>query len=253
VFEALRAWPVAVIAAFARLLHDYAPSWPPSYRLQTLHSGAESVVAMAQLQAWTAQQLASACQLSVDVSERQLQQALQLVLSGCQSEGVPTRDTAAVVQTLFAAAQKEVVIAGYAFHRADAIFAPLAAKMQANPELSVRIIMDVKRPYQNKTIAQDLVRKASADFWKKSWPWQPRPMLYYDPRALALEPAQHASMHAKFVLVDRTHALITSANFTYAALNKNIEVGVLLCGASLNQQLALFAEALIMQHIEQIA
>ena len=251
-FEALREWPVAAIAAFARLLHDYAPSWPPSYRLQTLHSGAESVVAMAQLQAWTAQQLASACQFSVYVNERQLQHALQLVLSGCQSEGVPTRDTAAVVQTLFAAAHDEVIIAGYAFHRADAIFAPLLAKMKANPELSVRIIIDVKRPYLDRTIAQDLVQKASIEFWKKSWPWRPRPTLYYDPRALTLDPTQQASMHAKFVLVDRDQALITSANFTHAALSKNVEVGVLLRDANLSRQLAMFAEALFERHLQPL-
>ena len=250
--EAICDWPVATISEFARLLHDYAPSWPPGYRVQALHSGAELVIVNAQLQAWTPQHLASACQLAAAVSDRRLQQALQLVLSGCQSEGVPTRDTAAVVQTLFASAYNEVIIAGYAFHRADAIFAPLLAKMQANSALSVRIIMDVKRPYQDRTIEHDLVRRASAEFWRKSWPWRPRPMLYYDPRALAIEPAQHASMHAKFVLADRKQALITSANFTHAALSKNIEVGFLLRDASLSLQLALFADALIAQHLKRL-
>ena len=52
--------------------------------------------------------------------------------------------------------------------------------------------------------------------------------LYYDPRALAEDSQQRASLHAKCIIVDRRVALITSANFTEAAQRKNIEAGVLI-------------------------
>ena len=52
--------------------------------------------------------------------------------------------------------------------------------------------------------------------------------MYYDPRALADNTEEKASLHAKCVIVDRRAALVTSANFTEAAHRKNIETGVLI-------------------------
>jgi phosphatidylserine/phosphatidylglycerophosphate/cardiolipin synthase-like enzyme len=54
----------------------------------------------------------------------------------------------------------------------------------------------------------------------------PQPELYYDPRSV--EQAAHASMHAKFVVVDERFTLITSANFTGRGQSRNVEVGVLI-------------------------
>jgi phosphatidylserine/phosphatidylglycerophosphate/cardiolipin synthase-like enzyme len=247
--ELLHGLPPTVLTELAALLRDYAPNWPPQNRLVRFDGLSPAVITKMQSAGWQASLLADACQLAAATSAHQLKHALQLVLSGCQSESVPTRDTAAVMQALLGSARTEVIMAGYAFHRASEILAPLHAKMKADAGFTVRIIMDIKRPYQNRTIAQDLARKAQLEFWQQSWPWQPRPTLYFDPRSLALAPEQRASMHAKFVLVDRAQALITSANFTRAALTKNIEVGLLIQEPSLCQQLGLFADSLIVQHL----
>lgn len=51
------------------------------------------------------------------------------------------------------------------------------------------------------------------------------PALFYDPRSLETGDAR-ASLHAKCVIVDRSRALVTSANFTDAAQRTNVEVGV---------------------------
>jgi hypothetical protein len=247
--ELLLGLPPNALAELAALLRDYAPNWPPQNRLERFDGLSPAAIASMQSAGWAATQLADACQLAATTSAHQLKQALHLVLSGCQSESVPTRDTAAVMQALLASARTEVIMAGYAFHRASEILAPLHAKMKANAGFTVRIVMDIKRSYQNSTVAQDLAHKAQLEFWKQSWPWQPRPALYFDPRSLALAPEQRASMHAKFVLVDREQALITSANFTRAALTKNIEVGLLIKESTLCQQLGLFADSLIVQHL----
>jgi phosphatidylserine/phosphatidylglycerophosphate/cardiolipin synthase-like enzyme len=54
------------------------------------------------------------------------------------------------------------------------------------------------------------------------------PELLYDPRSLAEEGEKRAVLHAKLVIVDQRKTLLTSANFTEAAHERNIEAGVLI-------------------------
>ncbi|HQX53463.1 MAG TPA: phospholipase D-like domain-containing protein, partial [Planctomycetaceae bacterium] len=65
------------------------------------------------------------------------------------------------------------------------------------------------------------------DFRERHWPWTPFPEVYYDPRALETDSKVRASLHAKIVAVDRRKIFITSANFTEAAQQRNIEMGLL--------------------------
>jgi phosphatidylserine/phosphatidylglycerophosphate/cardiolipin synthase-like enzyme len=62
--------------------------------------------------------------------------------------------------------------------------------------------------------------------------------VYYDPRSLAANPAARASLHAKCVVVDRRVALVTSANFTEAAQERNLEAGVVVRSARFAARLA---------------
>lgn len=57
-------------------------------------------------------------------------------------------------------------------------------------------------------------------------PGFPLPEVYHDPRSLATEATKRSSLHAKCVIVDRRVAFVTSANFTEAAQERNIEAGV---------------------------
>jgi phosphatidylserine/phosphatidylglycerophosphate/cardiolipin synthase-like enzyme len=53
-------------------------------------------------------------------------------------------------------------------------------------------------------------------------------------RALSAEPGPRASLHAKCIVVDRRWSFITSANFTEAAQERNIEAGVLIEDSNLS-------------------
>lgn len=65
-------------------------------------------------------------------------------------------------------------------------------------------------------------------FLADSWPFgRPRPRIYYDARTLVPGPP-YSSLHAKCVVVDGVRALVSSANFTQRAQERNIEVGVLI-------------------------
>jgi hypothetical protein len=156
------------------------------------------------------------------------QQLFDLVISGPEVSGVPTADTAATVHTLIENAQSEILLVGYAVHNGKRLFKRLAERMKEAPTLRVTFHLDIPRKLTDTSLASEIVRRFAHEFVAKHWPGDKLPDLYYDPRALAEDSQQRASLHAKCVIVDRRVALITSANFTEAAQKKNIEAGVLI-------------------------
>ena len=153
--------------------------------------------------------------------------APDLVVSGPDVPGVPTADTHSVVQSLFQEATSEVVLAGYAFYNGQALFERLHEHWTRNPSLKVMFHVDVPRRHGDTASADSIITKYRDDFRARHWPWQPVPELYFDPRALESDSKTRASLHAKIVVIDRRKLLLTSANFTEAAQQKNIELGVL--------------------------
>lgn len=99
--------------------------------------------------------------------------------------------------------------------------------MEARPELRATLLLNIERKRGDTTAADQLVRRFTERFWRTEWPGSSRPGVYYDPRALELEgPA--AVLHAKALVVDDETVFVTSANLTEAALDRNIEVGLLI-------------------------
>lgn len=148
------------------------------------------------------------------------------------------------MHALITEARKEVIIVGYAVHQGRRLFAPLAERMRMLPDLRVVLYLNVARIWGDKTRADQLAAKFFAEFFEKHWPWAERPDLRYDPRALSMETAQRASLHAKCVIIDRTAAFITSANLTEAAQQRNIEVGLLVRNTALVDRLAAYFDEL---------
>ncbi len=60
-----------------------------------------------------------------------------------------------------------------------------------------------------------------------------------------LGPSSHASVHAKCAVADGMVAFVTSANLSEAALDRNMEVGILVRGGTLPNQLDQHLQALI--------
>lgn len=152
-------------------------------------------------------------------------QLFDVVLSGPAVPGVPTADTAAVMNTLLTHAEREVLLVGYAVYNGKKLFEPLAARMRACPDLTVTMCLDIRRPHGDARPAAEIEAAFAREFRERHWPWPQTPRLYFDPRSLE-SGLERASLHAKCVIVDRSIALVTSANFTDAAQWKNVEAGV---------------------------
>jgi phosphatidylserine/phosphatidylglycerophosphate/cardiolipin synthase-like enzyme len=172
-------------------------------------------------------------------------EVLDLVATGPEAPGVALRDTAVVVRELFAQARHSVLVVGYAVHQGRQVFRALAKRMEQRSTLEVRLCLDVQRRWGDSTPAEELAQRFAERFRTREWPGSRLPAVYYDPRSLALDAKSRSSLHAKCVVVDRQVAFVSSANFTEAAQERNIEVGVLLRVPALAEQLTRHFQALM--------
>lgn len=169
---------------------------------------------------------------------------IDLVWTGPEVGGVVNRDTSVVVRELFQNARKSVLVAGYVVYQGQVIFRTLAEQMDRNDQLEVRMFLDIQRPYGDASLVTELVRRFAERFRSQEWPGMRVPDIYYDPRSLETDNTKRACLHAKCIVVDRERTFISSANFTEAAQQRNIEVGVIIKSRSFSERLSHHFEVL---------
>ena len=90
------------------------------------------------------------------------------------------------------------------------------------------MFLNVQRPHRNDEQEAALLRKFASTFCQDIWTGERFPEVFHDLRGLAIGNESKACLHAKCIVIDEERVLVTSANFTQAAHERNIEVGVLL-------------------------
>ncbi len=136
------------------------------------------------------------------------------------------RDWARAAKERYASAEHSIWVSTFAFFDGPKAFDALARRMDARPDLHVTLLLNIQRKRGDTTAVDHLVRKFADRFWGTDWPGSSRPAVYYDPRSLDLDgPA--GVLHAKAIVADDEVVFVTSANLTEAALDRNIEVGLL--------------------------
>ena len=157
-----------------------------------------------------------------------------------------TRDTHVVVEDLFRRARHRVLLAGYVVYQGQKLFSSL--RRETGPPLAIKVVLNVRHD-------EDPV-EVWRRFTSEQWPdGLAPPKVYFDPRAAGAKATDRyrPSMHAKTVVVDGVHALVTSANFTEAAHRRNIEAGVLLHDPGLARAMeAAFEDLITHGHLEEI-
>lgn len=199
-------------------------------------------------QGFQAEQMAVMLELLVrDRCRRpKVEDALDLVTTGPEVCGMMNRDTGVVVRELFAGAQQSVLVAGYAVYQGREVFRALADRMAEFPELSVRMFLDVQRGPGDTSMASEVVKRFAERFKTREWPdGRPLPKVFYDPRSLDLEADKRACLHAKCVVVDGEAVFVSSANFTEAAQERNIEMGLLVRSCWLAERVTRHFETLL--------
>jgi phosphatidylserine/phosphatidylglycerophosphate/cardiolipin synthase-like enzyme len=169
-----------------------------------------------------------------------------LVWSGPEVPGLHARDTRRVFEELLGSAERSVWASTYAFFDGPRAFHVLSQRMEAKADVRVALLLNIQRKRGDTTAADQLVRRFADRFWNTDWPGSSRPAVYYDPRALQLDgPA--GVLHAKAVVIDDEVVFVTSANLTEAALDRNIELGLLVRDSALAASVATHFRTLIDQ------
>ena len=142
------------------------------------------------------------------------------------SAGGGVRLTSVVVVELLDAALEEVLLVGYAVHDEPAVTAAL--RRAADRGVRVRLLLE--RPEDNPGYHGRGGPFAGLRAERLRWPAAARP--------------PGASLHAKVLVVDRQAALVGSANVTDAALDRNLECGMLIRGGPQPAALVAHVDAL---------
>lgn len=149
-----------------------------------------------------------------------------LVWSGPEVPGLHARSTRRVFEELVELATQSVIVSTFAFFDGPRAFDVLARRMEKVPSLRVSLFLNIQRRRGDATGVEQLVRQFTERFWRTDWPGNARPDVYYDPRSLSPD-GPGGVLHAKSMIVDDELLFVTSANLTEAALDRNIELGLL--------------------------
>jgi phosphatidylserine/phosphatidylglycerophosphate/cardiolipin synthase-like enzyme len=167
-----------------------------------------------------------------------------IVWSGPEVPGLHARNTRQVFEELLGTAERSIWASTYAFFDGPRVFDILSRRMDARPELQVTLLLNIERKRGDTTAADQLVRKFAERLWQTQWPGSARPRVFFDPRSLDPD-GPSGVLHAKAVVADDEAVLVTSANLTEAALDRNIELGLLVRDRALAASLARHFQLLI--------
>jgi phosphatidylserine/phosphatidylglycerophosphate/cardiolipin synthase-like enzyme len=152
---------------------------------------------------------------------------VQLVWTSPDEGGPHVRDTSVVVRQLSSEARHSLWISSFGIFNGQDVFLPVHEALLHWPDLQIVLILNIPSDHKNFLYGEAAIGRYASLFWKYQWPWESKPAVYYDPRGSEEHRDAPACQHAKCILVDDDTAFITSANFTEAAHERNIELGVL--------------------------
>jgi phosphatidylserine/phosphatidylglycerophosphate/cardiolipin synthase-like enzyme len=91
----------------------------------------------------------------------------------------------------------------------------------------VKFFLNIARPDNDTTASRILISQFRQRFQDRQWPRGHRfPEVFFDPRSVADTGPIRSSLHAKCIVVDLAQVFVSSANFTAAGQERNIEVGL---------------------------
>ena len=172
---------------------------------------------------------------------------MQLVVTGPDAANA-VRDTAVVVRDVFTNAAENVLIAGYAVYQGQQVFQALADRMDREPTLKVRMFLDIGREPGDAANDSIVVGRYLERFRTREWPQGKRvPEIFYFPASLQTSSEKRSVLHAKCIVADQKTVFVSSANFTEAAHNRNIELGLLINSPALAERITTHFDSMLAQ------
>lgn len=182
-------------------------------------------------------EIASAFKAAVQVvTLMETRGALELVWTGPKTGLIPTRQTEQVMLEVIESAKKDLFLVTYVFYKASSIVAALEAAISRGIAVSILLESSTERGGTVRGDSVKAVHDAVSDASIYIWDAASRKS---DGDSIS------AAVHAKCAVSDGKIAFITSANLTTAAMERNMELGMLIRGGAVPERLRQHLMALV--------
>ena len=149
-------------------------------------------------------------------------------------------------------ARKSILISSYTYFDGPEAFKMLAGQMDKRPSLRVTVLLNINRSRFRANSDRNMLERFADRLWNEDWPCEGCPAVCYDPRSLRSD-GPKGILHAKVVISDAEKLFVTSANLAAAAMDWNIEIGVLLRDCAIAQTAPALFQSLIDQgHLRRL-
>ena len=187
------------------------------------------------LRRWADMREKLAAMLEVALAAKRSRQTAELVWTGPATPVVPVRGTEQVLCDLIKCAQRRLTIMSFGIFHVPRLVESLEQALSSNVE--TRIILgdresDLAIDHQRHQLGKLVATKAAL----LRWPLD---------RRLRDDEGHVGLMHAKAAVADSGNAFLSSANLTEAALERNMQLGVLIRGGSLPAAIDRLIDALV--------
>ena len=175
--------------------------------------------------------------LEVALAAKRSRQTSELVWTGPPTSVVPVRRTEQVLLDLVDAAERKLTIMSFGVFQVPRLVETLERALGRRVDL--RIVLGDREQQTDWVIDQQRHQLGQVVASKASLCWWPHERRLRDAAGCA------GLMHAKAAVADSRTAFLTSANLTEAALERNMELGVLIHGGTLPGAIDRLVDALL--------
>jgi cardiolipin synthase A/B len=175
--------------------------------------------------------------LEVALAAKRSRQTTELVWTGPSTPVVPVRRTEQVLSDLIRCAERRLTMTSFGIFQVPRLVEELERSLERG--VALRIVLGDRESHSTQEIDRQrhqLGREIAAQATLLQWPPERRPR----------DDQGHAGlMHVKAAVADSRVAFLTSANLTEAALERNMELGVLIRGGMVPASIDRLIDALV--------
>lgn len=160
---------------------------------------------------------------------------VDILWTGPTSTSVPVRRMEQSLCELIDSARKTLLIVSFVAYKAEKVYAAIRAAIERGVRVSFLTEASKENGGSLDVDPSDLLKKEfpDADFYR----WD------------NADPLHPAVVHVKCAIADESRALVTSANLTGAAMDKNMELGVMISSRRVSRRMAAHFAALVTENV----
>ena len=161
--------------------------------------------------------------------------AVDILWTGPTTTAVPVRRMEQSLCELIDSAREKVLIVSFVAYKAEKVYSAIRSAIERGVRVSFLTEASKEHGGSLEVDPADLLKKKfpEAEFYR----WD------------NVDPSHPAVVHAKCAIADESRALVTSANLTGAAMDKNMELGLMISSRRISSRMAAHFAALVTEHV----